>query len=379
MNKMKLNRKTPFYSLIILLLFVTHTLFANEVVDDSAWAEYTKKYEETFSFNTNSPDILISNKYGEVNIVSSDLNEAKFEVVITVEAKSEKRANEIFSKINVDLSGDNSSASGITDFDSKRGWSWSKKNEKYQIDYLVHLPKRAELEIRNSYGAVIITDHLGAVDLKLKYGNGILHNVGGDMSITLGYADKFTLGNVGGTLELNCSYSHFEMGDVSEIDGTTKYSDIYIGNVGNIDVETKYDHFNVQRVSELDLQGKYYRFNAGTVGHADVAQSYSKLKIDQLNGSGEFSTKYGSVRIDEVGSEANSVIIDSQYTDYDLHIPGGVNLDIDTKYTTVRYPEALEIAYRDRDSNELKLRGSSGSGRVQVNATMKYGKLKITD
>ena len=368
-------RLRQFFNSLLIISVFTGNIFADTEI--SSWNEYTQKIEETFSFSTDSPDILISNKYGEVNIVSSDRKDAHFEVVITVEAKSRDRADQIFDKININLDGGNTRAQGITEFKSKKGWGWTKKNEKYKIDYLVHLPTKADLEIRHKYGDFVISNHTGNIDLNLKYGNGVIQDVEGALTLKLGYVDRFTVGEITGGIDLACSYSDLNFDRTPEIEGETKYSNISFEHADEVDLISKYDHLKAESIGNLNIEGKYNEFDIGNLGSGDITVNYTKTTIDQVENNAEFVTRYGSVNIGSVSNSADLIDIESNYTSYRISGAPGINLDIDTKYVDISYPDNLEINYRDQDSNELKLKGKSGSAQLTLKATMKYGALKI--
>ena len=348
--------------------------FAHNLV---AKAEFEKTIDEKFTFSTSSPDISINNKYGEINLISSDRSDALVEVTISVETKNESRANDIFDKIDIEFENSSNSMEAKTEID---GWGWTKNNEKYRIDYTVYLPVNAQLTLSNKYGDISLTDHNGNVNVDLKYGNGNFQNIGGSFTGKLGYADRFRMGTVHGEVELDASYSKFSMQDSESVSCQSKYSNLTFENTGNFTADTKYDKIYVDKADVIRVEGKYDEINIGSVGRLIYDMDYTSLKVDVLEESGKFGTKYGKVIVSGMSDKAEEITVDANYTDYQFSTHNSFDLKIDTKYTSVHYPDDINIHFRERDSNELALEGTKGSNpRLSIRAKMKYGGLKIRE
>jgi len=180
-----------------LLIILTATpIFA------SALQEFKEVIEREFQFSVEDPDILISNRYGNVDITPSSSNTAEIEVTIIVEARNKENANRILDKIDINFSDTDRSLKAITSINNKDGWNLTKNNESYQVHYLIKLPKTSSLSVENKYGNIAIAELNNDLDVELKYGNAHVQDINGDISLELGHVDKFLLGNVSGDASL---------------------------------------------------------------------------------------------------------------------------------------------------------------------------------
>ena len=360
----------------ILLSLLAILICSSDLVGNS-WAEYVKTINEQFAFTSSNPEIEVTNKYGDVDIVSSERSDAVIEVTITVESRKESRANEMFEKIDIDFDHSGNNLSIKTEID---GWGWTNKNEKYRVDYKIYLPIRSDLFVENKYGDISLTDHSGSVEVELKYGNGNFQDIEGDFRGVLGYSDRFNLGSVHGNVDLGISYSKLSMDDADNVECDSKYSTISFGNANKAIISSSYDKYKMNNVEELRLEGKYDEITVEEVSSLTYDMNYTSLKINSLVESGYFETKYGSVSIYDISAKAKEIDISAQYTNYKLSTPNSYHLKVDTKYTGLSYPDEMNFSYRERDSNEMRLDGSLGDNpRLKINAEMKYGQLKLRE
>lgn len=368
------------YTKSILFLFLVIGVFPLKAESISeSWNEYEEVIKKRFEFNTSEPSIFLENSYGDLIITSSNVQEANLEIIITVEAKSKSRAEEIFEHITIDFDDDPSKLKVKTRYIGKSG-GWTKKNEKFNIDYKVTLPEDAFLSLKNKYGDISLSDHNNDVEVNLKYGSGSLQGVSGDLELNLSYADKFYVGEVEGDLETTLAYSDLSVEKGKNVESVSKYSDVSFDEIDDIECDSKYDNYMINNVRKADLDDKYSNYSIGFVDEIFIDMAYSEIRIKKMSKQGIFDTSYGSVNIRKVENIAESIDIESGHTEYRIGYDGGLGLDIETEYTSVEYPEDVVISYKDKDDNELNLKGSKkGQGNLKVTATMKYGELKIVN
>jgi hypothetical protein len=344
------------------------------------WQEYSKIVTKEYEVSQEAL-LTIQNKYGNVEIVSSERNNISFNVEILVEARSQERADDIFKKININFTGTRNQVTAITEYkEESRGWGWGKSNENYKVHYVVKVPKTNELDIDNKYGNVSITDIYNDVKLTLKYGNANIQDIGGELSGYLGYVGSCDVGVIGGMVDLDIAYSNFSAEGMAEGNFVSKYSKMVIEKAGALEIDSKYDTYNIQEALSIENVGKYDNFSIEKVGEIEIETKYTHIKIGELTTSGDFDTGYGGVKIKSLGANFESVIIDSGYTGYSIGVNGGFRLDIDTEYSDTNLPSNMTTTNRDKDSNKLKLQGhykSSNSGLIQ--AEMRYGHLDIKE
>lgn len=366
------------FSLLFLLGFIGTQLCATTAEKSPALKEYVNTIKKEFKFSTSTPEITLSNRYGDIDITTASGNVATLEVTMTVESSSESRAEKIFDAIDIEVSDDSNSLDVNTELDNNGGWNFTKRSESYKIHYKVSIPKASILSVKNKYGDISITDLDNDLDVELKYGNARIGAVNGDVEFELGYCKQFIVGDIAGDVEMDISYSNFDMEDAQNVEIESKYSDINMGAIVDIEIVSKYDEYRIRKVRNLQNEGKYDKIKVGEVDEFNTESKYSHFSIDKLYKKGYFDTGYGSVDIREITSQLERITINAKHTNYDLTVNGGYQLDVDTEYVSVDYPSGLDISHREKDSNELILKGTKkGQGKGIIEATMKYGKLRI--
>lgn len=340
--------------------------------------EYTKVYKEEYTVALGAL-LEVKNKYGNVDITTGTGDQIIIEAEVIVEARSESKAQDILDRITIDISGSRSKVSAITEYESKKkAWNWN-NNENYKVHYTIQAPADIDINLSNKYGDVAVDNIKGDMDLYLKYGNGIMGDVGGDMEGYLGYVKSFSIESVGEDFDLDIAYSNLDVGTISgDTDIESKYSEIEIESAQHMDILSKYDEYEIGTATTIDNDGKYDDFRIGEVNVIDTDTKYTKIRIRYLGKVGEFDTGYGSVDIDELADDFQSIEISSGYTGYEIGGGGAFSLTLESKYTSTSLPDGMEYSLRDRDSKRLNLKGyydtkNSGS----INAVMKYGSLKI--
>ena len=369
-----MKKSTNYFYLIVLITFAS-PLLANS--NGRSLGEYEEVINKSFSFNTSEPAISLNNSYGDMIIVSSNRPDVSIEIIITVEANSKSRADQIFNKISVEFDDAPSKLKVKTKLENPVG-RLTKKNEKFTIDYKVSIPERTLLSLNNKYGDISLTSHNNDVEVELKYGSGSIQSITGDLELHLSYANKFNVGEIKGNLKSKTAYSHLSVDSGQIVDCTSAYSDISFDEIMSIECDSKYDNFIINKVKNINLDDKYSSISIGYVDDIFLDMAYSAVKIRSMSKQGIFDTSYGSVNIRKVENSADKIDIDSGHTGYDIGYDGGLTLDIETEYTNVKYPDDLTISYRDKDNNELTLKGTKkGVGNLNIKASMKYGHLKI--
>ncbi len=362
----------PFFNSIIYILVYSSFFFAQPA--DSK--NYEEIINESYTFDITDPTIRIDNRYGDIEISSHNQSTASLKVVITVEASSAQRADQIFDWIHIDRSHDKDYLSVTTEF--KKGRKITKKNEHYTIDYFLSIPSKSLLKISNKYGDVSCADHSNNIELQLKHGSGQIQDLKGNLDAQLGYVTAFKIGSVSGNATLELSYSHISLDKAKKILFVSKYSSFELESADAFDSETKYDKLRIGRVRHFRNQGKYDNIKIQEVQDIKIETHYSHISIQQLVDKGVFNMKYGELKISKVSTDASLIDIHSHYTGCSLGLESPYDLVADTKYVDIDYPRDLNITNRVKDSNELSIIAYYlQSGGTKINAIMKYGHLKL--
>lgn len=343
--------------------------------------DLTKTFSEEYNLNVDGT-LDIYNKYGKVEIRSWDKQVAKIDVTVKVDARNEKKAEELLARINVEFTNNNNYVSAktvISSDDNGSGWNISYNNN-YTIDYIVYMPEKAHLKLFNKYGNSTVEALERSVDAEIKYGNISMDNVKGDVKLMLGYgnADIKDVRN----LESEIKYSNMTGGNVGNLSMTSKYSKLKFQEVKDADVTSKYDTYEIVKINSLENEGKYDDFHIREASGVRFDTKYTQVDIDYLHEELIIDQKYGGVKIGELASTASLLDLDLEYTDVTVSkINTGYSLDMEGEHANYRIHRDFEVSYEkdDDDCCDVEIRGKYGNGATKIRAKMAFGNIKIRD
>jgi hypothetical protein len=307
----------PFKIALALLFLVQATGFAqndNENNNDNGKKKYafvkTKSVNKTY--NVSSSDKLnIDNSFGRVEIHTWDKNEIKVDVTIEVSANSESLAQKMIDRISVS---DEKNSKGIS-FETKMKDVNNTKDEKssMSIDYSIYMPATNPLRVENEFGATVIPDYRGEVELVSKFGS-------------------LTAGNLSNVKSITVEFGKTKIESVNNGNLVIKYSNSTLGKLsGNIKINAE---FSTNIIMNLD----------NSLTGLDVKASYSSLNLkpsSDMSASYSINTSFGSFK------NRTTVKFDGDDEDKDDRGP-----KFDYKYS-----------------------GRSGSGNIQIKVNTSFGNI----
>jgi len=344
--------------------------------------ELSKSVQESFTLKADQK-LEISNKYGQVDIKTWDKQEAKFDILITIKARNEKKAKEIIDQVNIDFSESGDKVRAETTFgeDSNNNWSWSwgdVTNVSYEINYTVYMPKNAYLSVANKYGKTMIPELNRDISLEIKYGDLEVADQTKNVNLQLGYGEA-VFGNMN---NFNCDikYSEIVINNAADLKVDSKYSDHRYGKIQNLTLDSGYDDFVIESLSRLKNSGKYDDFKIGTANEILFDSKYSDIEIKNLLDKGAFYTKYGDIEIGNLGERASEVRFDINYSDFIVRkVNSGIQFDIEADYSDIILPNGTEYTLNDRDGNSLHKKGHSSNAQTIIRGVSRYGDVIIRD
>ena len=340
--------------------------------------EYTKRVKREFPISMEG-QVELLNKYGNVNIKASNNPNVLIDILVTVDAKSEARANEIFERITFQFSNSDDYVKAATKIDTeKKGlWNWTESKAEFKIDYNVSMPQTCALNLINKYGDAFVPVMDADVVMDIKYGNFRLEGTGGMANITLGYGNGTVLQS--SVVKGDIKYSKFRVKQCEELDIITKYSKVTLEELEDAKINSKYDTYVIGRVQELFCEGKYDNYSVDFVESISAYAKYSDYNIDDLRSEADMHLEYGDVRIDNVSSTFSQINLDGRYTSFKLDVEPGTNYQLEAygEYAGVKYPEDLNVSYEKEKGSYHEVKGGTGSAGRVIKANLKYGGLKI--
>ncbi len=345
-----------FIGLAIVLSLITYNVNASR-------EEFVKKINKEYTVNKDAL-LSVSNKYGDVNCFNWDKNVIAIDVTITVVARNKEKADDIFDRINIKISGSKNKVEAVTEIE-KISSSWG--NLKFSIDYDIKMPKTINLDILNKYGSIFIEEVTGETDITIKYGDLQVEKLlNENNNITVKYSNASFDFLEAGKLEIK--YSDLEIDHSNKLNIETRFSDVKIDNTGYILFDSGYDDVEIDEVSEIYNESKF-----------------SSFEINRLIKNLDFNIEYGGCTVDNVLAGFNEIKIISKYANFELEIDSDASyyLEADVKYGNLDYPESNSNVTKNKISHVAnKYEGTVGSNKnpkskVIVNCT--HGNVSLDD
>lgn len=256
--------------------------------------EVKKQIEKNFKVNENA-HLQIENKYGAINIVEGTNKEIVFSIEITGKGETEKSAQEMADRANVDFNQNGNNVSATTVLSSYKNFHCN--NCGTTINYTVTVPSSVYMYLINKYGDVSLNIAYQNFKAEVKYGNLRANQLKGQKN------------------EIWIKYGSIELGETAKLELDIAYAKMYFTTIGNLELTTAYSTLNAEAIDQLSLNSKYDKFYITTLGSADISTAYSDFNIDLLKKKFDVSTiRYGKIRIDEISPDFESIFISAAYT-----------------------------------------------------------------
>lgn len=358
-------RKLKFKTILLLAVFIS-------VAGGRASAEELKK---EFHEEYDAPEgttVILSNKYGNIDVKNWEGNKVKIDVEVIVDQSNSEKAEKMLSYIDVKFSSSGNEIKAETVFDDKfsRSGNWNSGNE-FEINYSVQMPKSLNLELSNKYGHVFIEEVAGLANIDVKYGKL--------------QAEMLSRGNIKPLNTVNLAYSNgSSITECSWLKANIKYSGLEIEKAKAFVGYTSYMKLlSIDKASSVVIEGKYDNYKFGSLSNLAVNAIYSTIKADVVEKKLEAETKYTNVTIGHMPSEFEGISINSKYGTYRISLDDAASykLDGEAGYGKIYYPETGRVS-RVQENTSMTVHGTVGSNpdpAAEVKIYTRYGDVKLHD
>lgn len=314
----------------------------------------TKKLNKSFTVSKNCM-VDIQNEFGNVSITTWDQPRVSIEVTVEVSGDNEDRVDRQLREIDVDFDASSSKVSAITDADQKsssNGSLWStlfnsdsKNSSNMKIDYIIKMPVTASLDISNDYGAIILDRLEGNANIRCDFG-------------------RLDLGQLlGSNNELRFDYTNNSHIDYMK-SGTIRadFSSFELHGSEKVDYKGDYTKAKFEDVKDLDFNGDFSTIQVDAVIKLIGRGDYSTIKLGTIQKSVDLNTDFGSININELGSDFQAASIKSEYTGIKVgyHPNSSFHFDIDTEFASIKLSDDLTIVRSENDTTDKQRSGYYG-------------------
>ena len=340
------------------ITFLALLLFATLIVGKQAGAEEkTKEYYEAWTAGSVKA-LEISNKYGQVKVLNNRSDSVTINVIITVEAANESKADELLGDINVSFKKSGTTVSAVTSLDNN-----FKSQRKFSIDYEINVPSDKNLTVSNKYGDTFVNKLNANGSFDIKYGS---------------FSANELVAPENGTMKLDMAYGNGSIDEAGDFEAIIAYSPLSMDEVGNLKMESKYSQISIDNAGETVIDSKYDKFSFDNLKSLNLTSKYSHISIDKLSGNLKVESGYGSVKVDEIASDFGNIDITNSYGQIELGLDdASYTVDASCSYCGISYPQDNFKGNRIKENNSSEINGTVGNGGGKVTIKSRYGDIKL--
>jgi hypothetical protein len=317
--------------------------------------EFTKKISKSFEVNKDAT-LSVKNKFGKVQCENWDKNTISIDVTITLHTTSQEKANKYFEQVNVEITGNSTYVSAVTDLD---GDIFGRNNCDLTIDYMIMIPRTINVELSNKFGEIIFAETSGSAAIDLGYGSlNVKRLTGENNKIEMQFSDGSTIGFMkSATIDLK--YSELDIDEAVSLNGESKFTELNIGKVDVLTLETGYDDDFIETVRSMDIEA-----------------DFSDIEVRQLTESMTVNFDYGGLKVKEVTRNFKLVDISSSFSDANIGFnpEASFRLSAMVKMGDLSYPSenarisVTELSYTSNKYEGLVGMNSETGSKVLINS-----------
>ena len=350
-------------------------------------ADFEKRLSETFDINVNGR-VNLTNRYGEIKVVTWSQPRVKIDVLIRAEARNEDEFQKVLERIDVSLRGGGSSVSATTTVGSGGSNSWwnfftgNDSSNDFKIYYTVSMPATAGLDVDAKYCDVELPNLSGPTVLNVGYGDLVAGKLTAQSETNVSYGSA-RIEQLGGSSRVKLRYSEGTFRNTSgDLTYDGRYSEVRFGTVaGVLRLDVGYEEIEVASASEVYLTGSYNELAVDRVDRAYLDGNYTEFRLGTITKSLEVDGSYGDVEVGTLSAGFDRIDIDVSYTDVQIDIDNaaGYTLDLNARYGDIDVPTA-DLSPRDirsEGSTESVKGTKAGTGRGTIKISTNYGDIEI--
>ena len=341
-----------------------------------------KTYERAFDVE-DAGNIRLDNRHGDIDYFVSDDGQVRISVLVTASAASERKAQALLDKVDVDIEGSRSEVSAKTrvgksggnvsivtrNGDTRRG---------FEVDYKVYAPPGFRLSLKNSFGDVRLPDLTAAADIEVGYGDLEAHDLGAGSSLDIGFGNA----SVGYAPDLNAKvkYGELHLAGAETAKVHARFSELELGRFGSLEMDSQYGEYTIQSAGSFRNEGGFNDLRIDSAERLSLEGGYNDVRVGYLAESGDFDVRFGEVHVASTSPRLTALTFKGNYTDLTAVLADGLayTLDAETSYGDIHYPKALVTSKEISKGSSDRIEGKVGDGQqAMVKLEGSFGDLVI--
>lgn len=276
--------------------------------------DFTKTYQGKYDVDKGA-GLTIQNKFGEIKCQAWDDSSVSINVTVKVDAPNQEKANKVFEKIGVELTGNRNQVEGITTVGNI-------SNANYSIDYDIRMPRWININLDNQFGDIYIDEVDGTARIDLQYGAMEVEALNGPKTdLTIKFSDVTAGFMKDGSLSLE--YSEWKSKGTENLKLTSRFSELTIDKVANLNLDSQYDEIRI-----------------GSAGQVISVSRFSGLDISKINGDFDFDIEYGNLDVNYISPSFKTGKVRNSFAEVDLAFDPKVSTSVNAEleFGELSYP-----------------------------------------
>ncbi len=338
------------YLLLILIIFYAKN-------DIHAQEKVSKKIEKTYAF-TNTGELHLENKYGNVIINGWEKKTIQITIDIQVFKKKKDVAKELLQRIKpqIDNTEDFISITSIIEekntsmiskffnkefFNTVNPFDFDKGN--IQIDYTIHLPTNAEINIINKFGDIIISEWGGKLKANAQHGdiwiNKDLNNANIEMKFGKLKTKSITYGNI-----------HLKNGEIDIKDS----KDLKINSNGTI--------IKIEHVKSLEIYSSKDQVTINKIGNLRGKIMFSSMYLNDVYQNINLTMEVADFWISKIQQSNTFVVINQESSELNINVSGlAIDFNASLEQGLLRIPKSFTNITTDMIDKRKRIRDISAT------------------
>jgi hypothetical protein len=267
--------------------------------------QYPREIKKSFNVNK---DVLFKcdANFADINVTTWDKSTIEIVVTVTINAKTEERANELFDKIDIQMEGGGAQVDLTMTVEDMK----TKNNENWSMKATVNMPAG------------------GSVNGSVNFGDFVINNLSGNCNLNLQYGD-FKIGNLDSkSNEVNVAFGNVSIGNWGGGKCHVQYGDSKFNEVkGNMELKVQFGDADIESLNasckifnaEVEYGDLDMRLGSGFGGSFDANSSYGDVELPNNATIGTKEKDYTSTRkTGTIGSGSSKLKVEVSFGDVEI-------------------------------------------------------------
>lgn len=279
--------------------------------------DFTKTYYNEKYDVDKGASLVIQNKFGDIHCQAWDESSVSVNVTVKVDASSQEKADRVFDKIDITLTGSRSKVEGKTDVGNI-------SNANYSIDYEIRMPRWISLDLGNQFGNIYLDETDGSAKINLEYGDMEANSLNGAKT------------------DLTIKFSNVETGYIKDGNVNIEYSELDSKGADNMKLYSRFSELTLEKVGTLNLDSQYDEIKTGSAGQIISVSRFSGLKFDKINGDFDFDMDYGDLEAKNISADFKVGKVRNSFAGVSLGFDpkASMNINAEMEFGELSYPKS---------------------------------------